>query len=62
MSYCNVSSSDYPITFFTPYNRFFQKHDGLSDGRVVLMTKNEYGSEVKFLHRLLKLLKSISGE
>ena len=36
------------ITLYTSSNRFFQKHNELSDRRVVSMTKNEYGCAAHF--------------
>ena len=52
----------YSTVFCTSYNRFFQKRNGLSDGRVVSMTKNEYGSAVDFLYSSIRSLKLISNE
>ena len=37
------------ITIYTDSTRFFRKCNGLPDGRVVSMTKNEYGSAAQFL-------------
>ena len=50
------------ITLYADPNRFFWTSIGLSGERVVSMTKNEYRSTVRFLYKLLKLLKSISDE
>ena len=36
-------------TLYTSSITFFQKHKALTEERVVSMTKNEYGSAVKFL-------------
>ena len=66
MSYGSFSSlilsSDYSDYSYTRYNTFFQKRNGLSNGRVALMKKSENGSKAKFLYSLLKVLRSISGE
>ena len=42
------------ITLRISSNRFFQKLDGLSNGRVASMTKNEYGFAVTFMYSSLK--------
>ena len=42
------------ITLRISSNRFFQKLNGLSDGRVVSMTKNEYGFAVPFMYSSVK--------
>ena len=42
--------------------RSFLKRKGLSDARVVSITKKEYGFLLHFLWRLIKSLKSISDE
>ena len=50
------------ISFYIPSERFFPKHKGLSDARVVSITKKEYGFAVHFLYRFIKFLKSIHDE
>ena len=42
--------------------RFFLNLKGLSDGKVVSLTKKEYGCAVHFLKMFIKSLKSISDE
>ena len=53
MSYCNFSPlfflSVVVTTIFTSSNRLIQKCKVLLDGRVVSITKNDYGSAVRFL-------------
>lgn len=44
------------------YNRFFPKLSGLSDRRIISMTKNEYGSTGQFLYGFLNSSKSISDK
>ena len=36
------------ISFYILSNKFFLKHKGLSEARVVSITKNEYGFQVYF--------------
>ena len=50
------------INAYIVSKRFFLKCKGLSDGRAVSITKNEYGSAVEFLWRFIKSWKSISDE
>ena len=53
ISYCSFSSiilsSIVMINFYIVSKRFFLKRQELSDGRVVSITKKEYGSTVDFL-------------
>ena len=49
-------------TLYTLSNRFFKKYKVLSDGRVVLMTKNAYSFAVKLMNCFLNLSKSVSDE
>ena len=44
------------ITLYSCSNRFFQKPNGLTDGRVVPMTKNEHSFAVLFLCIALRSL------
>ena len=44
------------------HKRFFLNLKGLSDGKIVSLTKNEYGSAVHFLKMFIKSLKSTSDE
>ena len=50
------------ISFYILSIRSFLKRKGLSDARVVSITKKEYGFLLHFLGRLIKSLKSISDE
>ena len=53
MSYCIFSSltlsSIVMISFYILSKRFFLKREGLSDARVLSVTKSEYGFAVPFL-------------
>ena len=49
-------------TLYTEFNRFFQRHKGIFDGRVVSLTNNENRSAVYFLKNLLNSSKSESDE
>ena len=66
MSYCNFSSlilsSIVMVSLYADSNRVFGKHNGLSEGRVVSLTKNEYFFAVNFLCISVKPLESISDE
>ena len=63
MSYCSYSSlfvsSTVTITLYTSSSGYFRKWDGLSEGRVVSRTKNEYGFAIYLLYNLLNSAKSI---
>ena len=50
------------ISFYIPSKRLFQKRKGLSDAKVVSITKKEYGFGVHFLEKLMKFLNLISDE
>ena len=62
ISYCSFSSpillSIVKIIFYILSKIFFLKHKGLSDVRVVSITKNEYDFAGFFLLRFIKSLKS----
>ena len=49
-----ILSSIAMIIFYFLSKRFFLKHEELSDARVALITENEYGFTVHFLHRFIK--------
>ena len=63
MWYCNFSSLILSLMFMTtpskPSNKFIKESRVLSDGRVVSVTKNEYGFALKFLYSLLNSSKSM---
>ena len=50
------------IILYTSSNRFFQNRNGLTDKRVVSMTKDEYFFAVHFLNSSIKSLESISDK
>ena len=50
------------ISFYIPSKRLFQKRKGLSDAKVVSITKKKYGFGVHFLEKLMKFLNLISDE
>ena len=49
-------------TFYTDSNRFFKKPNGLVDGRVVSLNKNEKRSALHFLKNFLNPSKAESDE
>ena len=57
ISYCRFSSlilsSIVMINFYILSERFFLKREGLSDARVVSITKKEYGFSVQSLQRFI---------
>ena len=61
MSYCNFPSlillSIVMISFCIFYTRLFLKRKGLSDARVVSISKKEYGFAVLFFIKMHKVLK-----
>ena len=59
---CLISSTMVMTTLYTYCNSFFQKDNGLSDGKAISMTKNKYGFLVRFLYKLLNSSKSISDK
>ena len=54
-----ILSSIAVISFYILSKRFFLKREGLSDARIVSITKNEFGFAVHFLQRFKNFLKSI---
>ena len=50
-----ILSSIVMIGFYILSKRFFLKQEEVSDARVVLITKNEYGFAVHLLYRFIKL-------
>ena len=50
------------ISFYILSKRFFLKRKGLSNARVVSMTKTEHGFAVHFLYRFIKSWKSTFDE
>ena len=50
------------FTLYIPSKRFWLRGKGLSDGGMVSMTKDEYGSAVKLMYSLKNSLKSIKDE
>ena len=61
ISYCNFSSLIFLLIVMTSFSilstRFFLKRKGLSEARVVSITKKEYGFLVHFIkiHKVLKV-------
>ena len=66
ISYCKFSSliwsSIAMILLYIYFKRFFLDLKGLSNGKVVSLTKKEYGSVVHSLYIFMKFLKPISDE
>ena len=46
------------ISFYILAKKFFLKHKGLPDAKVVSINKKEYGFEVKFFVKIHKAFKS----
>ena len=63
ISYCSFSSliwsSLVMITLYIYFRRFFLNLNGLSNGKLVSLTKDEYSSTVDVLQIFIKSLKSI---
>ena len=66
ISYCIfkslISSSVFMVLLYIDSKGFFPKRNGLSNDKVLSLTKKEYGSTVYSLQILIKSLKSISDE
>ena len=43
------------INFYILSKRFFLKRQGVSDGRIVSITKKEYGFSEQKIHKVLKV-------